>query len=438
MSVTETMETSAARGGEPRGLGSYARRYVQRARNGDAGSAPVIFGLIVLVVIFSIAHPPFFSLGNLANLVTQSAPIMLLALGLVFVLLLGEIDLSAGTTSGVCAAVMALLIFRGYPTVIAVLAAIAAGMLIGLIIGLVRSRIRVPSFVITLALFLALQGVVLAIVIAAKTQGNIPIQSAAINALENSPMPNWGGWLMLVLFVLGYAGLKFNDARGRRRRGLTPEPFGIIVLKVGALAVLGAVLVALLNSNRALNTGAGGFATVNGKIVKVEATALTGVPWVVPFLLIVFVVLALVLSRTVYGRHIYAVGGSAEAARRAGINTIAIRTSVFVVGSGLAALSGIVLASQIGVNSAEGGGNTLLLAVGAAVIGGTSLFGGKGRAVDAVLGAIVVTVIQNGMSDIVQGANSAAVQLIVTGVVLALAATVDAISRRRSGAAGLD
>ena len=362
---------------------------------------------------------------------------MLLAMGLVFVLLLGEIDLSAGTASGVCAAVMALLLFRGVPTILAVLAAIGSGVVIGLIIGIVRSRLRVPSFVITLALFLALQGVVLAIVIAAKTQGNIPIRSDAINALENSPMPNWGGWAVLAVFAAGYAGVKVSDAVGRRRRGLAAEPAGIMVLKIGALVVLGAVLVALLNTNRALNAGATGFETVNGRIVAVQATALTGVPWIVPFLLLALVVLSLLLTRTVYGRHVYAVGGSDEAARRAGINTLAIRTSVFVIGSGMAALSGIVLASQIGVNSAEGGGNTLLLAVGAAVIGGTSLFGGKGRIVDAVLGAIVVTVIQNGMSDIVQGANSAAVQLIVTGVVLALAATVDAVSRRRAGAAGL-
>ena len=437
MSVTETMETGSAHGTTPRGLGQYGRRYIQRARNGDAGSAPVVLGLVVLVAVFSVAHHPFFTLGNLANLVTQSAPIMLLAMGLIFVLLLGEIDLSAGTASGVCAAILALLTFRGYPTIVAVLAAVAAGVIIGLIIGFVRSKIRVPSFVITLAFFLALQGVVLAIVIAAKTQGNIPVRSDAINALENSPMPNWGGWAMLAVFVVGYAALKLNDARVRRSHDLAPEPVGITALKVVALAVVGGVLVFLLNQDRALNAGTAGFTTVNGKIVRVEATALTGVPWVVPFLLLALVVLSLVLSRTVYGRHVYAVGGSDEAARRAGINTSAIRISVFVICSGMAALSGIVLASQIGVNAAEGGGNTLLLAVGAAVIGGTSLFGGKGRIVDAVLGAIVVTVIQNGMSDIVQGANSAAVQLIVTGVVLALAAAVDAVSRRRAGAAGL-
>lgn len=433
MTAADLASTAPIRGG----LGTYARTYLQRARNGDAGSLPAVLGLVVLVIVFSVAHHPFFTLGNLANLVTQAAPIMLLAMGLVFVLLLGEIDLSAGTASGVCAAVTALLVFRGVPTPIAVLAAIATGLVIGLLIGVVRAKIRVPSFVITLSLFLALQGVVLAIVIAAKTQGNIPLTSNALNALENSPMPNWAGWVTLAVFTVGYALVKVSDARGRRRLGLVAEPPVLLAFKVLGLAVVGAVLVALLNTDRALNSGATGFTTVNGKIVKVQAVALTGVPWIVPPLLVVFVVLAFVLKRTRYGRHVYAVGGSDEAARRAGINVDAIRISVFVIGSGMAALSGIVLASQIGVNSAQGGGNTLLLAVGAAVIGGTSLFGGKGRVVDAVIGAIVVTVIQNGMSDIVQGDNSAAVQLIVTGLVLALAATVDAISRRRAGAAGL-
>jgi len=419
------------------GVGDYLRSYLARARSGEAGSLPAVLGLVVLVIVFSIAHHPFFSLGNLANLVTQSAPIMLLAMGLVFVLLLGEIDLSAGTASGVCGAVTALLIFRGVPTFLGVLAAIAAGLLIGFVIGYIRAKVRVPSFVVTLALFLALQGVVLAIVIAAKTQGNIPLNSKALNALENSQMPNWAGWLVLALLVVGFAAVKLVEATGRRRRGLVAEPTALLAIKVGGMAVVGAVLVYLLNRDRSLNKGGAGFEVVGGKIVKVQATALTGVPWVVPFLLVVFVILAFVLRRTRYGRHVYAVGGSDEAARRAGINVDAIRISVFVIASGMAALSGIVLASQIGVNSAQGGGNTLLLAVGAAVIGGTSLFGGKGRVVDAVIGAVVVTVIQNGMSDIVHGDNSAAVQLIVTGLVLLLAATVDAISRRRAGAAGL-
>lgn len=419
------------------GLGAYARNYVQRAKGGEAGSLPAVLGLILLVIIFSVAHHPFFTLGNLANLVTQSAPIMLLAMGIVFVLLLGEIDLSAGVASGVSAATVAVIIYKGHSPVLAVLAAIATGVIIGYLIGVTRAKLKVPSFIVTLALFLALQGVVLIIVTKAGTQGNIPLNSPALNALENSQMPTWGGWVLLAIAVLGYGGYRVAESVGRRSLGLIAEPVSLTAIKVGVVLVLGGVLVALLNINRALNKTGGGFAVVNGKIVKVQATALTGVPWIVPLLLVVFAILAFVLKRTPYGRHVYAVGGNAEAARRAGIKVDAIRISVFVICSGLAALSGIVLASQIGVNSGEGGGNTLLLAVGAAVVGGTSLFGGKGRILDAVIGAVVVTVIQNGMSDIVQGANGSAVQYIVTGLVLALAATVDAVSRRRAGAAGL-
>jgi len=419
------------------GLGDYARTYVRRARGGEAGSLPAVLALVVLVAIFSIAHHPFFTLGNLANLVTQSAPIMLLAMGLVFVLLLGEIDLSAGVASGVSAATAAVIIYKGQSTVVAVLAAIATGLLTGYLIGVTRSKLRVPSFIVTLALFLALQGVVLLIVTGATNQGNIPLNSPALNALENSPMPNWAGWLLLAVTVGGYAAYKLADTIGRRRLRLTAEPTALTAIKVAAVLVVGGVLVYLLNVNRALNQGAGGFATVNGKIVRVQAAALTGVPWIVPILLAFFAVLAFVLKRTPYGRHVYAVGGNTEAARRAGIKVDAIRISVFVICSTMAAVSGIVLASQIGVNSAEGGGNTLLLAVGAVVVGGTSLFGGKGRVLDAVIGAVVVTVIQNGMSDIVSGNNGSAVQFIVTGLVLALAATVDAVSRRRAGAAGL-
>lgn len=419
------------------GLGDYLRTYVQRARNGEAGSLPAVLGLIVLVVIFSIAHHPFFTLGNLANLVTQSAPIMLLAMGIVFVLLLGEIDLSAGVASGVSAATVAVIIYKGHSPILAVLGAIATGVIIGYLIGVTRAKLKVPSFIVTLALFLALQGVVLLIVINAGTQGNIPLNSPALNALENSQMPNWGGWLVLAVAVVGYAGYRVTDTAGRRRLGLVAEPISLTAIKILFVLVVGAVFVELLNRNRSLDKTGGGFAVVNGKIVKVEATALTGVPWIVPVLLVTFAILAFVLKRTPYGRHVYAVGGNAEAARRAGIKVDAIRISVFVICSGLAALSGIVLASQIGVNSAEGGGNTLLLAVGAAVVGGTSLFGGKGRVLDAVIGALVVTVIQNGMSDIVKGNNGSAVQYIVTGLVLALAATVDAIARRRAGAAGL-
>jgi D-xylose transport system permease protein len=416
------------------GLREYFRTYLQRVRSGDLGSLPAAAGLVLLVVIFSFAEKAFFSLGNFANLITQAAPSVLLAMGLVFVLLLGEIDLSAGTASGVGGATTAVFIHNGMPWPVAVILSLGVGFVIGYFIGIMRARLYVPSFVVTLALFLALQGVVLWVVDSVHASGNISLQSDTLNALENKNMPVWLGWALGAVCVAGYVGMKQFDARARRSRGLAAEPAVVMGLKILLLATLIFVPVALLNANRALHKTS--IENVNGKLVTVS-NKLEGVPWVVPVIIALIVALGFVLSRTRYGRHVYAVGGSDEAARRAGIRVDAIHISVFVICSMMAVVSGVVLASRIGVNSAQGGGNTLLLAVGAAVIGGTSLFGGKGKITDAVIGGLVVAVIINGMSDLIKGENSSAIQFIVTGGVLALAATVDALSRRRAGAAGL-
>ncbi|HEY2984307.1 MAG TPA: ABC transporter permease, partial [Jatrophihabitantaceae bacterium] len=403
-------------------------------RSGDLGSLPAAAGLVLLVIIFSIAEKAFFSLGNFANLITQAAPSVLLAMGLVFVLLLGEIDLSAGTASGVGGATTAVFIHNGMPWPVAVILSLAVGFIIGYFIGIMRARVYVPSFVVTLALFLALQGVVLWVVDSVHASGNISLQSDTLNALENKNMPVWAGWVLGAVCVAGYVAMKLFDAHARRSRSLPAEPSVVMGLKILLVATLIFVPVVLLNANRALHKTS--IENVNGKLVTVS-NKLEGVPWVVPVIIALVVALGFVLSRTRYGRHIYAVGGSDEAARRAGIRVDAIRVSVFVICSMMAVVSGVVLASRIGVNSAQGGGNTLLLAVGAAVIGGTSLFGGKGKITDAVIGGLVVAVIINGMSDLIKGENSSAIQFIVTGGVLALAATVDALSRRRAGAAGL-
>jgi D-xylose transport system permease protein len=418
------------------GLRDYTQAYLARVRGGDMGSLPAVGALIVLAIFFSIAEKGFFSLGNLANLVTQAAPSVLLAMGLVFVLLLGEIDLSAGVTSGVGAATTAVLLLNGWPWPLAVLAALVVGAVIGYVIGIMRAKVRVPSFVVTLALFLGLQGVVILIVNSAHTQGNITLNSSVLNDLENEPMPVWLGWAIAIVCVGGYVASRLLTANARRRGGLPAEPYSVIGAKSLGFAVVSFVFIYLLNQDRALNK-AGGVKVVNGQLVKVPHAKLEGVPWVVIVILVLVVALGFLLSRTRYGRHVYAVGGNDEAARRAGIRVDAIRISVFVIGSMMAMVSGVVLASEIGVNNAEGGGQTLLLAVGAAVIGGTSLFGGKGKITDAVVGGLVVAVIINGMSDLLQGQNNAAYQAIVTGGVLLLAATVDALSRRRAGASGL-
>jgi D-xylose transport system permease protein len=231
--------------------------------------------------------------------------------------------------------------------------------------------------------------------------------------------------------------VKVTSQLKRSRAGLPAEPTSVMVTKIVSLAAVISVAIYLLNQNRAINKS-GQLVNQGGKLVRVGAEKLQGVPWIVPLILVLFTIWTFVLTRTSYGRHVYAVGGNTEAARRAGIPTDRIRISVFVVNSFMAAIAGILMASNLrSVDAAEGGGNTLLLAVGAAVIGGTSLFGGKGRPLDAIIGGLVLAVIANGMADLIKGGNSSAIQYAVTGGVLLLAAAVDALSRRRAGSSGL-
>jgi D-xylose transport system permease protein len=399
-------------------LSAYTRGYLGRVRGGELGSLPALAGLIVITAVFAVVHQGFLSAYNIEALVIQAAPIIVMAMGLIFVLLLGEIDLSAGTTGGLCAAIMAVLLLRhGVSWWASILAALVAGLIIGLAMGWLRERIGIPSFVITLATFLAFQGITL-ILIGGQGSVIVPDTSPLIN-LENSFVPGWAGWTLLALIVIGYAGVKLNDAAGRRRAGLPAPPFTVIAIKVVVLALLGAWFTYVMGINRNLTTNA------------FFSNRAQGMPWVVLLLVVLFVVWHFVLSRTRYGRHIYAVGGNEEAARRAGVVVSRVRISVFVICSGMAAVSGLVAASLLqSVQSNAGAGNTLLLAVGAAVIGGTSLFGGHGRMIDAVLGGLVVAVIINGMSDLIQGANSAGYEYVVTGAVLLLAAGFDAVVRR--------
>jgi D-xylose transport system permease protein len=399
-------------------LGAYTRVYVAHVRGGELGSIPALGGLIVITIVFSVVHQGFLSAYNIEALVIQAAPIITMAMGLVFVLLLGEIDLSAGTTGGLCSAIMAVLMLRhGAPWWLALIVGLVAGLIIGFGMGWLRARVGIPSFVITLATFLAFQGVTL-ILIGGQGSVILPADSPLIK-LENSFVPVWLGWTLLALFVVGYAAIKLNDAIGRRRAELSGAPFTVIAVKVVALAAVGAAFTYEMGINRNLTTTA------------FFSNKAQGMPWVVVLLVILYVVWHFVLSRTRFGRHVYAVGGNAEASRRAGVGVSRIRISVFVICSGMAAMSGMIAASLLqSVQSNAGAGNTLLLAVGAAVIGGTSLFGGYGRVIDAVLGGLVVAVIINGMSDLIQGANSAGYEYVATGAVLLLAAGFDAVVRR--------
>ena len=421
------------------GVAEHVQAYVQRVRAGDMGSLPAATGLVVLVAFFWIVHPSFGTLSNLSDLIKQSSTTICLAMGLVFVLLLGEIDLAAGTAAGVCACLMAR-VSVGYNVSwpVAILTAIGAGLVIGVMTGWLCAKVRIPSFVVTLALFLGFQGVNLLIVNNGPGQtGNVTITDSFIDKIYNGQMATWAGWAIGIALVVSYAAVKVFGQAKRSRAGLPAEPMSVVAIKVAVLAVVFGVVVYLLNLDRSINK-TGSITNVNGHLVRVPAQKLLGMPWVVPLILVLFAVWTFVLTRTRYGRHVYAVGGNQEAARRAGIAIDRIRISVFVLNSLMASIAGILLASNLrSVDAGEGGGNTLLLAVGAAVIGGTSLFGGKGRPLDAIIGGLVIAVIANGMADLIKGQNSSAIQYIVTGMVLLLAAAVDALSRRRAGASGL-
>ncbi|MEV4813509.1 MULTISPECIES: sugar ABC transporter permease [Micromonospora] len=417
MTTTAVQEQGPAAVTPPPTVADHARNYWSRVRGGDIGGLPAILGLVVLCTVFSIARPSFLTAGNFANLLTQGAATTLIAMGLIFVLLLGEIDLSAGFASGVCAAVLANVVtVLGYPWYVAVLAAVVTGVVIGTLLGLLVAKIGIPSFVVTLAGFLAFQGIALMLMEEGK---NIAVRDDVLVAISNRNLPPLLGWLLALVAVAGYGAAQLLRHRNRAARGLVTDPIAVVLARIGGLALILGVAVFILNLERSRN---------------VLITSLKGVPIVVPVIAVLLVLWTFVLQRTRYGRHVYAVGGNREAARRAGIDVDRIRISVFVICSSMAALGGIVAASRANsVDPNTGGSNVLLYAVGAAVIGGTSLFGGKGRVLDAVLGGAVIAVIDNGMGLM---EYSSGVKYALTGVVLLLAATVDAFSRRRSAATG--
>lgn len=438
--------------------------YVAKVRGGALGSLPALAGLVVLVAYFATQSDVFLSLTNIANLFQQGASTVIIAMGLVFVLLIGEIDLAAGTASGACAAIMALHVVRdgnllgGMGTTVfyvfcalllvalglgllmriwagaalalvallitlvgvpanawlEMLLAVAVGGSIGCVTGFLVAKIGMPSFVVTLALFITWQGVILKLI---GEGGTLPIGSASptLNAVANGNLSVTGSWIFCAVVVVGYSATTLGQHFMRLNNGLVTQPTPIALVKVAAITVLAVAGTYVFTINRSLTD-----------------IANEGVPFVVPIVLGIMVVGMYVLNRTRYGRHIYAVGGNAEAARRAGINVPKIRASVFVVSSALAAVGAIVYSSKIGsVDPQAGALNTLLFAVGAAVIGGTSLFGGKGKITDAVIGGTVIAVVQNGL--ILLNYGPAEIN-IITGVVLLVAATVDALSRRRAAA----
>ena len=387
--------------------------YIQRLRQGDMGALPAVGGLIVLAVLFSFLSPYFLTRLNFANLFTQAATLVMLAMALVFVILLGEIDLSAGVTSGVSMGIFVILVnVMQVNWILAILASLLTGILIGTFIGFFVAKVGIPSFVVTLGLFLGFQGLQLLII---GTGGLYRVETPEVIAIMNDNLPTWGGWVMLAVAVAVSLGTGLWDRGRRARAGVANRPIGILLARLAAIAILGGIVVAVLNDNRSLS-------------IK----PIQGVPIVIPIALAVLWIGTFVLDRTRYGRYLYAVGGSAEAARRAGIKVAMVRWVAFIICSTLAVVSGIFDASRIGAVDASSGRAIVLSGVAAAVVGGVSLFGGRGRLIHAAIGAFVIAIIANGLG--LLGLPSG-VNFLVTGAVLILAASVDAVSRKRAGGA---
>ncbi|HBS73878.1 MAG TPA: ABC transporter permease, partial [Microbacterium sp.] len=350
----------------------------QRVRAGDMGALPAIGGLVVLALLFTFLSPFFLTERNFANLITQAATLVMLAMALVFVLLLGEIDLSAGVTSGMTMALFIVLVnVHGVDWVLALLIAFAAGIATGTFIGFFVARVGIPSFVVTLGLFLGYQGVTLFII---GSGGLYRVQIPEITAIQNGNLPVWAGWVMLVVILAIAAGTSFWDRTRRTKAGVPNRTIALVWIKLGVIAVVGGGVVWVLNQNRGQSVG-----------------VVEGVPIVVPIVLAILWIGTFLLDRTKFGRYIYAIGGNAEAARRAGVKVVVIKWSAFIVCSTLAVVSGLFSISKVGSVDAAAGREIVLSGVAAAVVGGVSLFGGKGRLTHAAIGALVIAVIANGL-----------------------------------------
>lgn len=394
-------------------LQEWSSEYFKRIKSGDMGALPGVLGLIALCIVFGTMSDVFLTPGNFANLLTQAASVMVIAMGLIFVLLLGEIDLSAGFASGVCGAVLVILITNhGVAWWVALSVSILFGALLGLVIGILVSRLGIPSFVVTLAAFLMFQGLLLLL---AGEGGTIRVEDPVILSVQNSNLSPLRSWLFFVVLAALYVIAGLTKIFLRSKKGLTSTSLTIWTIKTGGVLSIFGLGVYFLNLERSNNP---------------QLVSLKGMPYVVVVILFLLIVGTFVLNRTRYGRHLYAVGGNPEAARRAGINVKAIRTSAFVICSSFAAIAGMLFASrQNSISPTTGGSATLLYAVGAAVIGGTSLFGGKGKMRDAVLGGFVVAIIDNGMGLL---GYAAGIKFIVTGLVLLISSSVDALTRKKT------
>jgi len=388
---------------EPVTLRQFARNWYLGLRNGELGALPIVIGLAVIAIVFQSMNSNFLTAGNFVNLMVQGAAMATIAMGVVFVLLIGEIDLSLGYVSGVGAVLTALFLLPDGaqpPTGVVLVGAVVAGALIGLLHGLLITKLKIPSFVVTLAGFLGWNGVVLLLI---GSRGSIIIQDKVVVGLASEFLLPAIAWGLLAFSVLAYGATQLVRRAQRQKNNLAVEPLSIIVLRVGALAVFGGAIVLVSNLSR-------------------------GIPYVFVLVGVLFLLCTFVLTRTKFGIWVYAIGGSIEAARRAGINTDRVRIICFMICSSMAVTGGIILASRLrSVDSNAGGGSLLLYSIAAAVIGGTSLFGGRGSARSAILGALVIAAIDNGLGLLGLGSGE---KFVITGLVLLAAVAVDALSQK--------
>lgn len=404
----------------PRTLGSIVTDSIDRVKGGELGSLPALLAIAALVAIFGFANPDsFLSLLNFANLLEQASAVVVIAMAITFVLILGEIDLAAGFTAGVAAAVLATRL-QHWSLLPAVLVAALVALALGAFTGFMVAKVGIPSFVVTLANFLLFQGILLQLV---KDGGSVRISNQTVKDMVGGSLTPTESWVFVIVAVVLYG----VSLLLRQRASHGAIPASLVAIKWSLAAGVAIVVTAVLNGNRALRTA---------------PQPIRGLPVVIPLTVVLLIVLTFVLNRTRYGRHLYAVGGNAEAARRAGINVTRVRLSAFAITGLIAGIGGAFLASRVdSVDANTGSNDTLLLAVGAAVIGGTSLFGGRGRIINAVLGGIVLALIPNGLPLVGRrdlplvgeiNFSSSGTKFICAGLALLLASSVDALSRKRA------
>lgn len=384
-----------------RGLGGMIREVGRRLAQGEAGVLLVLLMVGAIWTFFQLQNDRFLSPGNLTNLMLQQAAVATISIGVVLILLLGEIDLSVGAVSGLCASVMAVLVVDKTSSVVALGAALGLGALIGLFNGFMITRFRIPSFIVTLAGSLTWVGLQLYVL---GETGTVNISDPLITALTFTYFSPLMGWVVALVGIALTAAFSLIGRSRRQAAGLKVEPMRNLVVRVVAIAVAFIVMIAVVNQDR-------------------------GLPLVVFIVVALALVFSYITERTRFGRHVFAVGGNAEAARRAGIKIDHVRLIVFTLGSTLAATGGILAASRLlAVNQSSGGSDLLLMAIAGPVVAGTSLFGGRGSVWSALLGAIVIGSIANGMNLL---AFSSSVKFIVTGAVLIVAVTIESVTRTR-------